>query len=183
MRTFALVLLVACSHPSASQAPSNAAAASSASVAAAPASLVIAPISFEPPGKSVTVFQLAADGTLTAGAQVLGQLTSDGKLTFAGAGGAVVAQLGSDGTVEIRGPKDVRTSELPGDLANLLRSYDGVIRPAYIIEADRATISHNRPATFDDHDVLDNRLHVTGLTPATKRTALFVYVVLSAIMP
>ena len=67
----------------------------------------------------------------------------------------------------------------------MLRDYEGRVESGYAIQRDgTATIARARPLSFDAEGRLSERgLVVHGLTPHNRRTAMFVYVLLTTITP
>jgi len=162
------LLFLACSHqaaqPISQSAPSS-----------APLPLERANISFVTRGAHPLALRLysmtANDGDLRVGVTRIGTLRRDGIFVFDGPD-RVTAELDARGVVVVTGPSVLRGDELPGDLARLLSEHHGTLRSALSVEQ----------LTFDG-DLVENRLRVTGLTPATRRLAAFVYILMSTIMP
>jgi hypothetical protein len=178
MHRLVFVALFACSHTAA---PLPAARATAPNASGPSTTLAPADLGFEPraePGTSL--FTMSRDGELRSGTNLIGTLEHDGVLTFA-ADGRVTARL-VDGVVVITGPSSP-ASGLPGDLSKLLHDYEGTIRSAFTIHDDGTAMLANQPVTIDADGVLDKRLRVTGLTPATRRMAMFIYALMSTITP
>jgi len=125
------------------------------------------------------------DGLLRVGDHVVGQLLPDGTFVFSHTEAGVTASLSDAGRVLIVASEGVDLTKIPGELGRLLRDYGGSVESGYTIQQDgNATIPRGRPVSLSAEGHLsEGGLAVQGLTPQTRRTAMFVYVLLSTIIP
>ncbi|APR78873.1 Hypothetical protein A7982_04220 [Minicystis rosea] len=124
---------------------------------------------------------LRADGHVTFVDKPLGTLRADGRFTFA-ADDRLVATLNEDGSVWLTGPQDIQ-KDLPGSLARDLRSFEGRIRSAFVIdERGDARGGGLVLQLLPGGETSDGRLVVVGLTPKTRRTAMYLIVLLTTIV-
>lgn len=128
-------------------------------------------------------FSLQRDGVLRVGDRVVGQLSPAGTFTFGHTPGRVTATLSNIGRVEIVASDGTDLHQISGELGRLLRDYGGRVESGYTIQPDdTATIPLARPLSFDAEGRLSERgLMVQGLTPQTRRTAMFIYVLVSTV--
>jgi hypothetical protein len=134
-----------------------------------------------PVGWTSPVLTLKADGRVTLVDTPLGTLRADGRFSFA-VDERVVATLDEDGSVSITGPQDVR-EKLPGSLARDLRSFEGRIRSAFLIDGSGdARGSGSTLHLLPGGKMSDGRLVVVGLAPSTRRTAMYMIVLLSMVV-
>jgi hypothetical protein len=140
---------------------------------------------FLEPESGTTFFSVEGDGTLRFFERVLGTLGSDLTFTFAGTGGMVTASVTDSGRVVIATTKGVDLGRLPENLSRLLREQGGRVESPYSIQADgSATAPRVKPLSFDAQGHLSERgLLVEGLTPENRRAAMFVYLVMTFIIP
>ena len=178
----AFTLACGCTHAAAAE-PVSSAAPQAVSATGTPV-LVRAELAFVEPRDGVTRFSLGGNGELRAGKQLVGILSTDETFSFAGGNGEVTAKLDRTGRVEITAAAGDHPA-LPGDLNKLLHDYNGTVRSGYAIDADgTATIALARPLAFAaDGTLSSGALRVVGLTAKTRRTAMFMYVLLSTIIP
>lgn len=130
------------------------------------------------------LFALAPDGTLRLGTQVLGVLGDDVVFRFASTIGAVTARLTADGHVVIAAVDGTDLATVNGEVGKLLRTFQGRIASAYVIDATgTATAPRVPPLSFDEQGKLvGTALSVPGLTARHRRTAMFVYVLLTMLI-
>ncbi len=130
-----------------------------------------------------TFLALHADGQLRVGDRDLGRVSSDGTFLFSDGGGLVSARLTEDGRVVLLVRKGTDLAKIPGALGRVLRAHGGELASAYTIHDDgTAHAVRARPLSFDGDGRLSERgLVVRGLTAATRRTALFVYLIATTI--
>jgi len=128
---------------------------------------------------SAALFTLSETGELRAGTTSIGTLRADGTLVFT-ASADVTAKLDEDGRLEIWGPEDT-IAALPGYLTRLLRVSEGHVRSSFDIHPDGSAELVDRTLTIAADGTLDGRLRVEGVTPATRKTAMFIYALMSTI--
>lgn len=128
-------------------------------------------------------FTLGGDGTLRIGDTVVGVMAADGRLTFSGMEG-VSAVLGAGGRVTLEARNGTDLAGLPGEIGTLLRDYQGHMASAYVIDADGVATAERAPRLeFDERGKLvGTALSVPGLPKERRRTAMFIYVLLSMII-
>jgi hypothetical protein len=182
------LMLAACgARPAPAAQPSSHTAATAATTVPARATasgLAIGELSFEVKGN--VMWQLATDGRLRVGGIAIGSFGSDGVFSFDAGHGIVTARLESDGRVHIRGQATSGVSDLPGQLSTMLPSYNGDMPSGYILQGDATAVINTRlaPLEIKDDGTLTDGVHtlsVRGVTPATRKTALVIYILLSMI--
>jgi hypothetical protein len=137
--------------------------------------LTIAPLKIAPVGSRTPMLTLEADGRVSLVDEPLGTLHADGRLVFV-ADEQVVATVGEDGRVEITGPQNAR-QRLPGTLAGDLRAFEGRMRSAFVIdERGDARGAGGVLQLLPGGETSDGRLVVIGMTPSTRRTAMYLIV-------
>lgn len=145
------------------------------------ARLTIAPLEIIPVGWPAPVLTLKTDGRVTFVDKPLGTLGGDGRFTFA-ADERVVATLNDNGALWVTGPQDI-PKDLPGSLARNLRSFEGRIESAFVMDArGDARGGGSVLRLLPEGKTSDGRLVVVGLTPSTRRTAMYLIVLLTIII-
>ncbi len=181
----AACMLFGCSRSSSKPAPSTEAIPSaSEGEARAPARLTLSELTFLMDGEAPFIV-LHADGLLRVSDREWGRLVPDGTFSFSEGGGLVSARLTEEGRVLVFAREGTDLAKLPGALGKLFREYgQNEIASAYTIRGDGTAIApRGAPLFFDDHGRLSEKgLVVRGLSAETRRTALFVYLIVATVL-
>jgi hypothetical protein len=130
----------------------------------------------------LTYFSLR-EGSLRVADRVVAHLSPDGVLVFDEKAGRITATIDARGRVAIVAAEGTDLSRVQGHLGLELRKFGGRIESAYTIHPDgTATIPLGETLAFDAEGRISG-LVVHGLTPRNRRTAMFIYVLLTMLIP
>ncbi|MBK9072511.1 MAG: hypothetical protein IPL79_16160 [Myxococcales bacterium] len=145
--------------------------------------MLVADLQYVDISSGMTFFSLQRDGVFRAGKRIVGRLDGAGTFVFDDTQGRVTATLSENGRIAIIASEGTDLAAIPGRLGRLLTDFEGRVESGYTLGSDAtATIALGNTLAFDDQGRLaDREMMVKGLTPQTRRTAMFLYLVLAMI--